>query len=506
MTQRPTLSRLASGIIALAALGAPAAAFAQAPPLSESIVVGAWTFRPSVEIRVRGEYRRDDLGLVGIPTAVQEALSESLFAIKGLDSLTTQNAWALSERARFGLKVDRGPVTGTFVLQDSRIIGDDSAIFPGSPGPGYIGGLGGLGAAAGFGTSVYEAYVDIHSRSGRPMFLRLGRQRVVWGEGRLVGESDWSPTPRSLHAARFGFQVGDFDIEAMAALLLPPGLYPVPSANPPPNTTLARSTGAQLYGLDVKWHFVPLLNLELTGLARVARDLYQAGSPPLIPGDTYVIDARLFGDRRGFRYALEGAVELGRVASFGVNRDIMAFAGALKTSLETALPWHLTFDFHSSFASGDYDGNTPDSTLTRFDPILPDEFANHSPMGLYGWSNLLEIGGGLSAKPYEELNLHVGYRFAALASDEGPWLTSSSVLVGRSDPGTRDQGGFPSAGGLPVLGHEIDIAATFTPWEPVEFKAGYGLFLAGDSMSALTGPGPLGAQHWAFLQTLVRAP
>lgn len=184
----------------------------------------------------------------------------------------------------------------------------------------------------------------------------------------------------------------------------------------------------------------------------------------------------------------------------------MAFAGALKTSLETALPWHLTFDFHSSFASGDHDGSSPSSTLTRFDPILPDEFANHSPMGLYGWSNLLEIGGGLSAKPYEELNLHVGYRFAALASDEGPWLTSSSVLVGRSDPATRDQGGFPSAGGLPVLGHEIDLAATFTPWEPVEFKAGYGLFLAGDSMSALTGPGPLGAQHWAFLQTLVRAP
>jgi hypothetical protein len=505
MTQRPTLSRLASGIIALAALGAPAAAFAQAPPLSESIVVGAWTFRPSVEIRVRGEYRRDEIDLSGVHAATQSTPDLSDFGTPSPP--TPQNAWALSERARIGLKVDRGPVTGAIVLQDSRVLGDYTAVLPGRRlGPGASARLGGLGAfpIADYGTSMFEAYVDIHSRSGRPMFLRVGRQRVVWGDGRLLGESDWSPTPRSLPAARFGFQLGDFDIETLAALLVPPGTHFIPSGAS--DTGLTRSSGAQLYGLDLKWHFVPLLNLELTGLARVARDLYQDGSPPLIPGDTYVIDARLFGDRRGFRYALEGAVELGRVASFGENRDVMAFAGALKTSLETALPWHLTFDLHSSFASGDYDGNTPSSTLTRFDPILPDEFANHSPMGLYGWSNLLEIGGGLSAKPFEELNLQAGYRFAALASEEGPWITSSSLVLGGGDPLTRDQGGFPSAGGLPVLGHEVDVAATLTPWDSVELKAGYGLFLFSDHMSAFKTPGPIGAQHWAFLQALVRAP
>lgn len=512
MSPKPTLSRLASGIIALAAFGAPAAALAQAPPLSEALVVGAWTFRPSAEIRVRGEYRRDELGIGGLPTAIQE--DAGLSFVSGLSSYAPQNAWALSERARIGLKVDRGPVTGAIVVQDSRVLGDYTAVVPGSPsgastvagtGGGALGGLG-VFPAAGLGTSVFEAYVDVHSRSGRRMFLRLGRQRVVWGDGRLIGESDWSPTPRSLHAARFGFQVGDFDIETMAALLVPPGTYWVPSSDPTTAFEPARSSGAQLYGLDITWHFLPLLNAELTGLARVARDIYNTGSPPVITGDTYVIDARLFGDHRGFRYALEGAVELGRVASFDVNRDIMAFAAALKTSLETALPWHLTFDFHSSFASGDYDGNTTESTLTRFDPILGDEFANHSPMGLYGWSNLLEIGGGLSAKPFEELSLQAGYRFAALASDEGPWITSSLVRAGGSNPITRDEGGFPSAGGLPVLGHEIDLAATLTPWDPVEFKAGYGLFVFSDHMRTSTTPGPLGAQHWVFLQTRVVAP
>jgi len=501
MTHRPTLSRLAAGIIAVAALGAPAAALAQAPPLSEAIVVGAWTFRPSAEIRVRGEYRRYDLAFGGVSTAIQNDADPP--ATGALGALAPQNAWALSERARVGLKVDRGPVTGAIVLQDSRVLGDYTAVFPGSSlGAGAAGGLGGLGtfALGGLGTSVHEAYVDVHSRSGRRMFLRVGRQRVVWGDGRLVGESDWSPTPRSLHAARFGFQVGDFDIETMAALLVPPGSYLVPSGDPEAPFTSTRSSGAQLYGLDITWRFLPLLNAELTGLARVARDLYNTGSPPLVPGDTYVIDARLFGDRRGFRYAFEGAVELGRVASFDKNRDVMAFAAALKTSLETALPWHLTFDLHASFASGDHEGSTPESTLTRFDPILGDEFANHSPMGLYGWSNILEAGGGLSAKPLDELNLKAGYRFAALAST-GPWITSSAVVAGGNDPASGEAG-FASA----VLGHEIDFAASLTPWDAVEFKAGYGLFLFDDTMRALTASGPLGAKHWVFLQTRVLAP
>lgn len=507
MSHRPTLSRLASGIIALASLGAPAAAFAQAPPLSEALVVGAWTFRPSAEVRVRGEYRRDDIGVSAAPIAVQGDVS--MLGLAGTSLPAPENAWALSERVRVGLKVDRGPVTGAVVIQDSRIFGDSTAAVPGNSfgaAPPGIQGAAGLFPAAGFGTSIHEVYVDIHSRSERRMFLRIGRQRVVWGDGRLVGEIDWSPTPRTYHAARFGFQVGDFDIETMAALLVPPGTYMAPSDDPAAPLTPTRSSGAQLYGVDITWHFVPLLNAELTGLARVARGLYNVGAPALLSGDTYVIDARLFGDQRGFRYALEGAVELGRVASFGVNRDIMAFAGALRTSLETALPWHLTFDFHASFASGDNDGSTPQSTLTRFDPILGSELGNHGPMGLYGWSNMLETGGGLTAKPTEELKLKAGYRFAALASDEGPWISAALVHLGASDPATRDQGGFPSAGGLPVLGHELDFGATFTPWAPVEFRTGYSVFFFGEHMRARGGTGPMDAQHWVYLQTLVRAP
>jgi hypothetical protein len=491
-----------SGAVLASLLAASATAAAQAPPLSEAIVIGSWTFRPSAELRVRGELRQNPVTYTSDGTAVlADAYNQTLPVNYGSVPIDTQ--WGLSERARLGMAVDRGPVTAVLVLQDSRVLGTLAGGF--SEGVGGVGGLGGLGGLGGFaagayGLSMREAYLDVHSQSGRPMFLRVGRQRVVWGDGRLLGESDWGPTPRTLDAARFGFQLGDFDIELMGALLSPPFAQTIagPAAG---ETNTVTWTGAQLYGANIRWHFLPLLNAELTALSRIIRVPGDApafaSSVPITPGDTHVLSARLSGDRRGFRYSLEGAYELGRVASYRQNRDISAFAAAARASLETALPGHLTFGAQGSFASGDSGDAGEGTTQTRFDPILPDEFSNHSPMGLYAWSNLLEAGGDLSVTPLDELTISAGYRFAALADPKGRWTTGALTAVGASD-----------ANDSRVLGHEIDAGLTITPWEPIQLKAGYGLFLFGDKAKAiLSGAGQTESmQHWGYLQALVHAP
>jgi hypothetical protein len=288
----------------------------------------------------------------------------------------TPDQLSVSERSRLGLAVDRGPVTGAFTLQDARLLGSTQSLFTGA------------GQAALPSFAPYEAYVDVHTRTGRRAFLRIGRQRVVWGDGRLVGANDWSLTGRSLDAARFGVQVGDVDIEAMAVLLAAPG-------NAPPIVAGTQSptpgTGAQLYGLDAKWHILPLLQVEVTGLARIARE---PAPSSLVPSDTYVIDGRISGDHRGFRYAIEGAYELGRVASYGVLRDQQALALAARLGLETALPWHLTFGAEVAYATGD--NGDPSGTQKRFDPILPDEHVTLGPMGLFAWSNVLTAGASVT--------------------------------------------------------------------------------------------------------------
>ncbi len=480
MIRSNPLRVLASASSVLALCSTSALARAQATPLSESIVVGAWTFRPSLEVRVRGEYRRHPVDTGGAIYATTSVLGESpgstLPALRGVGAATPDQFY-VSERSRLGLAVDRGPVTGVFTLQDARLLGDTEALVAGAGQP----------TLPSF--APFEAYVDVHTRSGRRAFLRLGRQRVTWGDGRLVGANEWSLTGRSLDAARLGVQVGDVDIEAMGVLLSAPGNAPpaaVGSQQP------AAGTGAQLYGVDATWHLLPLLQVEVTGLARIARAPEPAS---LTPSDTYVIDGRISGDHRGFRYAVEAAYELGRVASYGVLRDQKALALAARLGLETALPWHVTFGAEVAYATGD--SGAPTGTEKRFDPILPDEHTTLGPMGLFAWSNILMAGASVAVKPSDEVQMTAGYRFANLADQKGRWTTATLAPVGASPSATSS-----------ALGHEIDYALKFTPWKPVDFEAGYGLFIFGDgAREILIEAGrPAKLQHWAFLQTTIHAP
>ena len=271
MKRSTPLRTLISATAGLTLAAAAGDAAAQATPLPETIVVGAWTFRPLIEVRVRGEYRRHPFDVGGAlysPTAVLYEDSGTTLprVIGGQPGVKDQ--YFVAERSRLGIAVDRGPITAAITLQDARLWGSATPLYAGLAQP----------ALPSFGP--YEAYLDAHTRAGRKVFLRVGRQRVSWGDGRLVGDNDWSATGRSLDAARFGFQLGDFDFELLASMLSAPGRYQKPAGATVQGAALGSVTpsaptegsGAQLYGVNAVWHALPLLNVEITGLARVARD------------------------------------------------------------------------------------------------------------------------------------------------------------------------------------------------------------------------------------------
>src|SRR4051812_20655164 len=146
-----------------------AAAHAQAPTASpETIAVGDWQIAPTLELRTRGEYRRDPLELGGIDAT-------------GADTARVRDAGGVLERTRVGLGAERGPLRAEVQLQDARVWG--------APPP--LGVLGSPGGNAVFGAQ--EAWFEARTSAARPSFLRVGRQTLSWGEGRLVGSADWSP-------------------------------------------------------------------------------------------------------------------------------------------------------------------------------------------------------------------------------------------------------------------------------------------------------------------------
>lgn len=457
----------------------------QNEPGAATFQLGDWTITPHLELLLRGEARHRPVDGGG---AFYRSRAVHADAPPGAPSPevagvgpAVDDAWWVRERARLGVGVAYGPARAVLTLQDARALGDQAGTLAGTAQPELPS------------TAPYEAYVELSTSDAPQLSFRLGRQVVVWGDGRLIGESDRSPTGRSLDAARLGVVVSDFEVEGMAVLLAAPGaLPPEARGDATPNE---EGTGAQLYGLRGAYHFLPWLSAEVVALSRIVRSPHPT---TLTPGDTYVLDGRIFGDHRGLRYGVEGAAQLGRVASFGQNRDVAAFALAARAELETALAWHLTFGLQGAYASGGGEETDPSTTQKRFDPILPESHDNHGEMGLYAWSNLIEVGGLLRARPLDEVTAELGYAFVGLADPKGRWTTASLVPVG-SDAANESS----------VIGHHGELDVRWLPWAPLGLGASYGILLLGEGGKNIleqAGRGRPSASHWGMLEAELRFP
>jgi hypothetical protein len=492
--RRPIARTLLSVATLLLLTGAARTASAQLEPLEEGIAVGEWTFYPSFALRLRGEYRRNPVDVGGDVyerTAVQSDGFQSAVPPIVRRDAAVKDQWLVAERARLGIGVEWEVISGKLVLQDARVWG----VVPGAADDAADGGVASFGP--------YEAYLDVRTDVDDPTLrVRVGRQAVAWGDGRLIGDNDWSPRGSYFDAAKLELRLWEIELQGMAAMLAFPGALPADAASHERQLAVDDSgaptnregTGAQLYGLDARWRVVDLFGVELTGLARIARDPLPA---ELTRGDTYVIDGRLFGDYRGVSYAVEGAYQLGRVSGFGILRDINAFALAGRVSWLTALPGNFRFAARGGYASGD-DSDGQGEELGRFDPIAPEVHGQHGQMDLSAWSNNIHGGGDVSVRPLDELLIEVGYSFQGLAEPGDRWSTGSLIPVG-ADPTNESR----------VLGHEVDARLGLEPWPYLRFGAAYGIFILGDggkNVLASSGRRDAALLHWGMLQAELRAP
>jgi hypothetical protein len=325
----------------------------------------------------------------------------------------------------------------------------------------------------------------MRSSSARPSSLKLGRQAVVWGEGRLIGNADFSATGRSLDAARAHVALGNFDFEALAAILEVPGPLASSFGELGRDSQQPRS-GVQLYGLTARWSIDPLLRIEAFGLARISRSDGSSldGSRfavARLSGETYTGALRVSGEASGWTYGVEGAYQFGNAASLlPGGSDISAYAAAghvARTFSEVSLS--PTLRVGGSYASGD-DGS---GTYHQFDPLLADPQRFHGQMDLFAWSNAMDVSGRAQVVPWTDTTFGVEYRYARLAETSGEWIGSYLTAVGRASPPP----GFAAAGYAPLtgspdaeLGHELDAVFTWRPWLPLELRAGWSGMLLGD--------------------------
>ena len=435
---------------------------AQPSPPPAGITVADFWFRPSLELRTRGEYEYR-------PADTSPFRAPVLTGISG-GSLTVPHRWVAHERSRLGLQIERGPLLANLVIEDARVAGTSSSNVPST-------------------TAVHSAFVELHTYELAPSFVRLGRQEVTLGEGRLVGVSDWSLTPRSLDAVRARWVARQFDVEVLAALLSAPGALAPEYTSFDKGQNARGGTGAELYALTLGGHFDPLLQGEVTGLARIARTPLP---DDLAPSDTLAWDARLHGELGGITYSAEGVYEVGRVGIPGGHRPLSAWAATARVDWQTSWVLRPKWALSGSYASGG--GGPATEELHRFDPLLPDSRSGLGQMGLYAWSNIIEGAFTVRSAPTDELTITLGYRHVRLADSRGAWFSASLFPIGQN-----------SANGASFLGHELDAAVTYSPLDVLSISGGYGAFITGRGARAIleSGARVLSA---AFLQVRLAVP
>lgn len=418
-------------------------AFAQSPPAApEKIAVGDWQLAPTMELRTRAEYRRDPPDLGGTD-------------FYGRLTPRVRNAWVVMERARLGLGAERGALRAQLTLQDARALGTSGTRTVGRFEP-------------------YEMFVEARSSGARPTYLRFGRQAVVWGEGRLIGNADFAPAGRSLDAVRGHLGAGAFEFEALGILLE----TPTPLGSPFGDTAGPSRSGIQLYGLSARWNVDPLLVVEAFGLARISRgsgaDLDGSRfSVSRLAGELFTGALRVSGDAKGWTYGAEGAYQLGTASSLGIGgSDVRAWAAAGHVSkLLDQVAMTPTLRLAASYASGD-DGS---GTYTQFDPLLPDPQRFHGQMDLFSWSNEMDASARAQVVPWTDTAFALEYRYARLANANGEWIGGYMNAIGRASGATADE----------ELGHELDVVFAWRPWVPLQLRLGWSGLLLGDGARAI---------------------
>ena len=298
-----------------------------------------------------------------------------------------------------------------------------------------------------------QAYVEIGGVEATPACVRVGRQEMQFGGGRLVSASEWSNTGRTFDAARLSLSASGVKADFFGGSVI----------QPDSNRFDRHKPGDHLYGTYiglgrlmpqavVEPYFLVKTNLGVNG---EHGDLGNA--------HVYTSGFRVAGRLPArFDYSTEIAHQWGFWAADGIS----ATAG-YHTLGWTAVPrgWRPRLSTDITHASGD--GTYKDGNRNTFDQLYG---GLHSQVGVadqVGWRNIRNYKAGVDVTPTRKLKASVDFRELYLASTQDGLYNSSGTRVVLNRKATSTH-----------VGSELDLQASYVI-QGATITAGWGRLFAG---------------------------
>lgn len=342
-----------------------------------------------------------------------------------------------------------------------------------------------------------QAWVELGNLKKFPLSLRAGRQELLYGDERLVGNFDWNNFARTFDAVKLHYENPDARlwVDGFAGHVVN-----IEGRGTSPNLGFITDDGNwndTFAGLYASTTFLPVQTTDLYVFYR-----QKPSSDPLYMdslGNTaraYDVAQEIFtmgfrvkstpGKLSGFDYDAEAAYQVGRSA----GQQGAAFPGpqmiehnAFAAHVGAGYTWEKwdwkpRLGVEYSIASGDSDPN--DRKDESFLNLFPTNHKFYGYMDFFAWKNVHNPALSLKLTPYQDPK--AAWRAFTIQLDgHAFWLYSNEDAWYRANAVARVRPLNAAARAAdPFVGEEVDLTLAYSPWKSLKLQAGFSRFFAGD--------------------------
>ena len=319
--------------------------------------------------------------------------------------------------------------------------------------------------------NIQNAFVDLRvaQLNNGSIYLRAGRQELLYGSQRLVSPLDWSNTRRNFEGLKLFSHGENWDIDAWtthpvntAAGHGPLALYDN-GRDKGDHSRLFSGAWAVFHGMqnhifDFYWLWDRDTDLPLTGAKRSRHTVgsrWQHNSP---------VKNECCEVTRIWHLDVEGGYQFGHDTSQDVRAAF--FTAGLGHSWKN-MPWAPSFWVYYDWASGD-DNQFDDETNT-FQQLFP---LGHAYLGIIdnvARQNISDVNCKLVMKPMDKLTLIAQMHWMDLATDKDRIYNVAGVPLGTRNVGDE-------------IGEELDLVGNYQVNANLGIQAGYSWFWYGSAV------------------------
>jgi hypothetical protein len=300
--------------------------------------------------------------------------------------------------------------------------------------------------------------IKVGEIDGRPVYVRAGRQELLFGSQRLISPPDWANTRRTFQGVR-GFWSNDkLDIDLF-------WVQPVL----PNNTGWSSVDDLQnFYGAWATYHPEKKQAIDLYYLFLDNANRTTSSGLVTAPTHVHTIGTRYNGDKEGFLWDFEGMLQLGDRGGAPIT------AGAATAGLgynAKNLPMNPTVWGYYDWASGDHSPNS--GSYTTFNQLFPFGHYYFGWLDLIGRQNIRDWNAHLYLYPAKWITFNAQYHLFNLDSARDALYGVAGTPTRVSLNGTA--GGF--------VGQELDLIFNFHLSKRTDFMVGYSKLNVGEFIS-----------------------